>query len=263
MTRSLNAFYDINMAELDWRIQAASTLVHDMPSAYPGEPSHPAGSTIAMTSTIDTPSGKVAFLTPSAVAIALSVAAKGVASAEELKRDFSTAPTPSPDGVVRLMRGSATGELFDYFEQCFTATVFAYQAIEAYCNFKLAYTLSGNMTLQRKKGPVSMNREEIERQVSTSEKLATVLPHVLNRPTPKGTATWERFRELEDVRDATVHLKSHHQWGDSQKMEESPYTFFLCNSPRVCFEAAIGIIGHFASNHEREWLLGSTKVLGA
>jgi hypothetical protein len=44
-------------------------------------------------------------------------------------------------------------------------------------------------------------------------------------------------------------------------MEESPYKFFLCNSPRLCFEAAVVVISHFATDHDREWLSGASRVL--
>jgi hypothetical protein len=35
---------------MDWRIQSATTTVTDIPAAFPGGPSHPAGSTVLVAS---------------------------------------------------------------------------------------------------------------------------------------------------------------------------------------------------------------------
>lgn len=213
-----------------------------------------------LTSIVETPAGPTAFLAPSAVAIALSIAAKTSQKADQMRASFFTAPVPSPDGTIQLLTSKATDELFDYFELCFTATIFAFQAIEAYCNFKIAYTLQEQITLKRRKSEEVMGREQIE-PLPTEEKLDMVLPKLLRRASPKGTATWERFRELESVRDATVHMKSHHQWGPSQSFDDSPYAVYLRESPTTLVVRAIEVIRYFSGPHEMVWLDGASAIL--
>lgn len=245
---------------IDWRIQAAATVAHDVPAAYPGGPSHRVGSKLVLTSIVQTPDGPTAFLAPSAVAIALSIAAKNSQQADLMRASFVTAAIPSPDGTIQLLSSKAAHELFDYFERCFAATIFAFQAIEAYCNFKIAYTLQGQMRVRRRKSEELMGCEQIER-LPTDEKLDLVLPKLLKRASPKGTVTWEKFRELESVRDATVHLKSHHQWGSSQSFDDSPYAVYLRESPTTLVVRAVDVIRYFSGPHEMEWLDGTSAIL--
>lgn len=244
----------------DWRIQASATLAQELPAAYPGGPSFPAGSKVVLTSTANTPDGITSFYTPSAVALALSIAAKACRTGSELRSRFSTLPAPGPDGIAQLHRPASTAQLYDYFEQCFIACIFAFQAIEAYSNLTIAYKLLGEMSVPRKEGGELMGREAIER-LPISVKLDLILPNLTTRASPKGTVVWEHFRALEDVRDATVHLKSHHQWTASQVFGESPYAIFLTQSPRVCVEYAVEVIDYFADEHERRWLTGALERL--
>ncbi len=47
-----------------------------------------------------------------------------------------------------------------------------------------------------------------ERTLSTAEKLGDVVPKIIGIESPKGVAVWQRFRELEKIRDEVVHLKN-------------------------------------------------------
>jgi hypothetical protein len=246
------------MTTEDWRLQASTTLATDVAAAYPGGPSFPAGSRVVLSSTAETGDGIASFYTPSAVALALSIAAKACGVAQQLRAQFSTVPAPSPEGPVQSHRNHSA--LFDYFEQCFVACMFAYQAVEAYCNFKIAYNLRGDVNIARRKGAEVMDRERIER-LPVAEKLDLVLPSLTGTDTPKGTIAWEHFRALEALRDSTVHLKSHHQWTASKAFTDSPYAAFLNTSPNVCVEYSVEVIGCFANSHERGWLTSTLASL--
>jgi hypothetical protein len=247
-----------NSNALDWRIQAAVTTATDVPSAYPGGPSHPAGSVMVLTSEIDTPTGKVAIFAPSAVALALSIAAKSAVKAREERAKLLTAVIPSPAGKTTLI--SSTRELFDYFEHCFVTTTFAYQAVEAFCNFKIGYGYVAPLQIPRGKGTQEMPREELER-LALREKLASVLPMLLSRTSPKGTLVWQRFVELEDVRDSLVHLKSHHQWQGATSFDDSPYVQYVNLEPTNLLRAGIQMIEHYAGEHEGEWITSAKMII--
>jgi len=78
---------------------------------------------------------------------------------------------------------------------------------------------------------------------------------------PQKTKTWQRFRELENVRNASVHFKSHHQWTGQAPFGESPYAFFVTNRPRRLVDNEIAVIEYFGGSHEAHWLAGAKGVL--
>ena len=53
-----------------------------------------------------------------------------------------------------------------------------------------------------------MTADELERNLTTKEKLATILPALVGVPNPKGKKVWQDFAALKDARDATIHIKS-------------------------------------------------------
>ena len=241
---------------LDWRLQFATTLADPVPEAFPGGPSHEAGATVTIVSVVRATDGApIAFPTPSAAALALGAATRAAKAAEALKRDFRFRAGLGPDGDVRLLDGAATGQLFDYFEHCFVAAVFSVQALEAYCNYKIALNLKGNLTVERRGQPQELSPEEVERQLSTDEKLGETLPKLLGINSPKGRSEWEQYVHLRRLRDATVHIKSHHQWTlASRDFDESPYSWFVQQPPVTIPLPAIQLLSWFAVEHERAWL---------
>lgn len=248
---------------LDWRIQAAVTTATEVPAAYQGGPSHPVGSTLVMSSQVTPAEGApILFPTPSAAALALSIAARAARSATELRNVLQFSPVIGPGGTVQNLNRNLTSRLFDYFEQCFVAVLFSVQALEAYCNYKIAYELKGDLAIQREGKDVILSPLKVERELSIDEKLGEALPKLLSVHTPKGHAVWEKYIHLRRLRDATVHIKSHHQWTSSSgDFEDSPYAWFLKNSALTIPLPTIAMLRHFALEHEHEWLNGAQKLM--
>lgn len=96
---------------------------------------------------------------------------------------------------------------YDYFEIIITSVVFAYTAIEAFANICIPsnYIYS---CLDKKGNTRNMNKEEIERYCSLTEKLKSILPEILNcdKLTTK-PLVWQKFIELEKLRDEIIHSK--------------------------------------------------------
>lgn len=242
----------------EWRIQAISTLSHDIPATYPGGPSHKKGANFALASTTKMPDGNiVSYLNPSAIALSLSVAIQAAKQAITIKPTTSSS-IPSPEGPVHMLHDHSA--LFDYFEQCFVAVTFSFQAIEAYSNYKIAYKHKGSFELSRDGKSELLTRESLER-LSTEEKLSIVLPKILSVDSPKGRKEWKAFVKLKQLRNSIVHLKSHHQWNSSVNFDDSPYSFFLRESPMQHPLTAMNIIRWFAGNPEKPWLDGAEKLL--
>ena len=104
-----------------------------------------------------------------------------------------------------------------------------------------------------------LNPLELERRLSTEDKLCQVLPRVMNVATPKGKRPWEAFMKLKEARDAAVHLKH----GDQQTVDkESLFFQFLSGRYMRYPEASIEMIRWFVSGNEPRWLMSITKVEG-
>ncbi len=80
---------------------------------------------------------------------------------------------------------------------------------------------------------VTYRGEEIERNVSLSEKLAQVLPDALGVDSPKGLHVWRDYKNLKEWRDRIIHLKMADRqargpevqsiWGDMLPNPKEPF----------------------------------------
>ena len=102
-----------------------------------------------------------------------------------------------------------------------------------------------------------MAADEVERNVSTEEELATVLPDILGKASPKGRKEWQGFVKLKDARDATIHLKSHDQHPRAGKLDDSSLFYQFLNSDMRQYPcAAVAMIWHFRlSGEPQAWRL--------
>lgn len=238
----------------DWRIQAAARIVADVPAAYPGGPSHKAGSVLSQTTmAVTAQHPNLGFVTPSAAALALSASFRSADRAASLWNQVRYQKVVTPNGP-----GSGVSNivvLFDYFEEALAAANSSFQAIEAYSNATIARLLTGTMTVQRRDGAKQMTAEDIERYVSTSEKIATILPMLLSAPSIKGGGEWQLFEKLKEVRDASTHFKSGDQYPGSGKAEKGSLYYALLNTaPQEFPLTAVRVILKLAGNPQPRWL---------
>ena len=184
----------------DWRIRAVTTLAKDLPATASGAPAHKAGARITLTTSTRAPDGQsVGFTTPSAAAMALHLVGRAIEESQALKGMFVFDDLMTPEGRGKGIRQER--ELFDYFEQCMIITTFSFQALEAYCNQTVADDMKAPVQLERrrdgKKQLITLNSPaDVERTASTEEKLATVVPAVLEMASPRGKAVWGPFVAL-------------------------------------------------------------------
>jgi hypothetical protein len=228
----------------DWRLQAATRTTADIPAAYPGGPSHKAGSPMYLV-TVTEMAGhpNLQFLTPSASALALESAFRASERAATLWSQIGFDAVQTPRGPGTAIRFPATPALFDYFEECLTSAGASFQAIEAFANEIIARHLKGTLTLQRQKGPEDMTADAIQRTVRTEEKIATVIPTLLQKPSLKGRVEWQRFKQLKDVRDASIHFKSDDQYPPGGRTDkDSLYYLLLNNDPKQFPRIALAVI---------------------
>jgi hypothetical protein len=232
----------------DWRIEMFGKLVNDVPAAFPGGPSHKAGSFVYVAPTlVRHPSyNAIGFITPSPTAMALNIAARAAAAAVTVRRQVIFVNGASPVGTVKMVTQETLPYLFDYFENCMIAVTFSFQALEAFSNQIIQARVKGNYTVRRRGETKDLSPDELERELATEEKLATVLPELYNLKTPKGGKLWERFVKLKRVRDSTVHLKQRD--AQSELDLDSLYFQFLNYDANDFPRAALDMVEYFQSS---------------
>jgi hypothetical protein len=229
----------------DWRIEVFGKLAHDVPAAFPGGPSHKAGDFVYFDPTlVRHPSyNAIGFITPSPTAMALNIASNAAAAAKSTRAQITFINGASPVGTVKMVTNETLPHLFDFFEQCMIAVTFSFQALEAFSNQQIQARLKGTYTVQRRSGPKDLSADELERELATEEKLATVLPDLFKVKTPKGKKVWERFVKLKRARDSTIHLKKRD--ARSELDMESLYFQFLNHDAKEFPRAALSMVEHF------------------
>lgn len=240
----------------DWRIENVTTLAEDLPSNYPGGPDHKAGARVTTVTVTRRSSGDlISFETPGATALALNIAIVAARKAEELRSRVKYVSAVSPYGPGQTVPGESSTALYDFLEQCMIAVTFSFQALETFCNYSITRNLTGKMVIRLKRGEENLTASEIERFLSTGEKLAKILPKLLDIPTPSGKAIWERFVKLQQARDATMHLKGFDQNPQSSIDRESLFFQLLNRDPFEFPETAVALISHFHDGKDRpRWL---------
>jgi hypothetical protein len=238
----------------DWRLRAVTTLTQDLPATPLGAPAHKAGARVALSTTMRAPNGEiVGFVTPSAPAMALSLAMKSVDQAEAIRASLEFSDSVSPEGRAKSI--FQEGELVDFFEHCMVITVFSFQALESYCNQTIGDDMKEPIQLDRKRQrrgqELILNTvADVERIATTEEKLAVVVPKLLGITSPRGKAVWGQFLMLKQARDATVHLKSVDQYPSRKERgfvdETSLFYQFLYQDMSQYPKAAVSMIHYFA-----------------
>ena len=239
----------------DWRIDAVLTLASHLTSAYPGGPSFTPGDNAYLCCGGRVNNlGMVNFIAPSPVALAINISWNAALSAEKLKKQIVWQSTPSPDGPIPSVSQEALTTLYDFFEQAMISVFFAYQSLEAFANDKIVGSGKSKIEIQRKDKNLSLDRREAERTLSTAEKLGYVVPKIIGIESPKGVAVWQRFRELEKIRDEVVRLKNQ-TLVSSETENESRVLFQLLETDnRIWPQNALKLLLTYYSDQLPRWI---------
>ena len=204
------------------------------------------------------PGGSHTFTTPSATALHLSAAWKsaGVAARHQASIVWKRGQL-SPGQMGTSVGIEGVPVLFDFFEALMVTAMSSFAAVEAFCNGVIVDQAPGPLKVKRRKGVEHLAAEEVERIVSTDEKLKRVVPDLLGVPTPAGKGLWEAYLRLKSLRDAVTHFKRHDQAQRADRLHEP--TILLQSyrtDPFSLPETAVGLIGHFYTpNAMPRWLM--------
>jgi len=199
------------------------------------------------------PAVLLSFTTPSSIALALNIAERAANTAVGLRVKIAHQELLADGAKAFGVTSETLPALFDFLEHSMIAVVFSYQAIEAFANHVIARELNQPTEVIRKKKKEILTPEQLERQLRTGEKLCEVLPLIRSVKSPKGTALWERFKQLEVARDSTVHLKLKDQYA---KSKEALFLQMLSAKTKDFPSTAADVIRHyFKADAEPRWLL--------
>lgn len=231
----------------DWRMALVARVAEDAPP-------HKKGDVVRQVSAVESvPGVLLSFVTPSSVALALNIAQRAATNAVGLRLAIAHCELQAGDSKAFGVTSETIPTLYDFLEQSMVSAVFSYQAIEAFANQVIARELNQSLEVNCRGKKQLLTPEQLERQLATGEKLAQVLPIVRSVKSPKGTALWERFNELELARDSTIHLKVKDQYA---KSKESLFFQMLTATTTDFPGIAADVVSHyFKPGTEPRWLL--------
>lgn len=140
--------------------------------------------------------------------------------------------------------------LFDYFELLMSHVVFSFTALEAFANEAVPSDYVYERT--EKKQLKAFRKPEIERTLNLDEKLHSVLPLALGVPSPKGKKLWQNYRQLKQMRDRIIHLKTVDR-SPSGPEKESVWGMLLRAHGEPFCDHAYALIGHYEPAINRRW----------
>ncbi len=237
----------------DWRIRAVLTLGKDIPPAFPSGPSHKKGSPVYLVHSARIGKKDIrGFITPDASALALDISMLSTEKAIRFKEMIKYKNIISSFGEGISVTEETTPYLYDYFENFMITVIFSFLAVEAYVNAMI--TLDQNQLFEFKKK--KMRVYEIERALSTDEKIKYILPQITNKNIQYDSQVWQNFLILKQVRDSIVHLKYKDLFSSEDTIDDnSLYFHFLSKNPLPYTLYGYEIIKFFEDNENQRWMI--------
>ena len=144
----------------------------------------------------------ISIAIPNEISLSLSISKKCMVAADD-KREVIKKHANDRDTIFE----SDVKIAYDFLEEIQKSVVFAYKAVESFCNASIPDAYVYKKT--NGKGVVEhYGKEQIERWIPTSEKVSTILPEILACGPPTDQKFWGDFKNLERIRNELVHSKS-------------------------------------------------------
>jgi hypothetical protein len=224
--------------EDDWRLHAVARLAEDWTSPWSGQTA-PKGSRLTVSSVIQlTKKKQTTIPLPNATALLLSASARAYTAARLLREESEI-----DKSLYSQVAFGSDEQVFDYIERMMEAAILAFTAIEAFVNEVIP---DDYMYARPGKSEVILepaSKAAIERYVQIDEKLTAVLPEICKCSSPKGSRCWQSYRQLKNVRDRLVHMKSEDRKSSGPEVDTIWRAVFLLRAPHL---TAKGVIDHFA-----------------
>lgn len=235
---------DSEIEKGDWRLQSTTHLAEDWVSPWSGTTS-PKGTRITVVSEIQLTKKKLLTIPlPNATASMLNASARAFESADKLRVSSNI-----DKSLKKEVSFISEIDALDYIERMIESIVLAYSAIEAFANesipsnFFYARHKNSDLVLE------ASSKENIERYVSTDEKLTAVLPEILGCKSPKGTQCWQNYKKLKNSRDRIIHMKTEDRKSSGPEVDTIWKAIVLTPAPHL---SAKSVIDHFVIHMENK-----------
>lgn len=205
--------------------------------------------------------GPVAFPTPNPIALLLDIALMSAMNAKSTRKSILY-PRISDNGS-RAAEVAQASFLYEYFEHCMVTAVFAFQSIELFANHSIWNKAKGPLTIQRDGKNKTFTLDQVERRLSTDEKITQVLPQLMKKKIDDKSELWTRYASLKKVRDSIVHLKSGDHYVRGKIDKDSVYYKFLKVDPIEFPSVCVSLMRYFSSRGEQRWLDAAEDYLRA
>ena len=187
----------------DWRMNVYTHLAEDWVSPWTGE-TVKKGTQVTVVSIIRLNSKKtITIAVPNATALFLNISAQSWNTAQEIRRRNGI-----DSAIKRDIEFSSHSEAFNYLEQVIASVMMAFSGLEAFVNEMIPDKYRYETHRRSEIILDIMDKSQIERHLSISEKLGLVLPDALKTKSPKGRDFWGDFVKLRKIRDRINHMKT-------------------------------------------------------
>jgi hypothetical protein len=179
----------------------------------------------------------IIYFMPNNIALSLSLTKKSFKKAFSIHKNLVS---KSQSKTIKLELKDKS-ELFDYFEEIISCVTFAFISVEAMANSAIPEEFSREITNSKKIKEI-WTKENIERWMSTSQKISTILPEIFDCGDVKQENFWNKFTELEKARNDIVHQKTINQ---GTAMDDNLFSLLLEPSIFDKIKSAFSVIEHF------------------
>lgn len=149
---------------------------------------------------------KISFTGPNNISICLSIAHKQYEVSRKMFMRHIAPKLNNGKSEVSFTH-IQTSKVYDYFEHLQTSIIFIYTAVEAFGNVAIPEDFTFEK-INNKKVREIWDKENIERWLSTTEKISDIVPGILKVESPKKEKFWTDFKKLEEIRNEIIHQKT-------------------------------------------------------
>ena len=244
-----------NFPYFDWRIHGVTRIAADWGKHKKGTPIRP-------TIKIKNKSGEItSFEPPRLHSLSFNLAIDAANEAEKLKSKISF--YQMANGNTKVSEKDLE-ILYDYFECCMITVAFSYQALETLANYIIEKTVKSRYPLKRMKSGKEetqyLDKKELQRHVSTDEKLSTVLPEILHIKSPRHTKIWEAYKNLKKIRDAAIHAKPY-KFNESEEDKDSIlFLLYYCDPKKIVMNT-LELAEFFTREIDEKWWSDKIKTV--
>ncbi len=229
--------------QTDWRLQTIANFTEEWTSPWAAQ-TVPKGTQITIVIETKTKLGKTLTLPlPNATALMLNSSQRAYRNASSLRRNHKI-----DDGKSAQITFRTYPAAFEYLESLMEAVLTAHAGLEAFVNDQIPDDYE---YVSHKRSDVILevsDKSKIERHISLSEKISSVLPEILGVKTPKGNSkSWDAYKKLKGLRDRITHMKSEDSKSAGPDVDTVWHALVDAEPPH---EQALSVIRYFAKNIE-------------